>query len=506
MNEFTTDATTAQQNEKVFMMHGSRDLVRLLIIIFIDYLYRVFVLTPISIVKSYSRHPISISCLFIFLFPIYLLLQLAVSVIKYLNRLPALNHIINYVIGDDNGKSSSAHFSTLRQHEDEDEEDDMQQWLERCSICFESKLDLCLDFCKDQFCLPCFQKYVSEVVKASWGLSVTKIRCPVCRVYVPQAEWTKFVPNSIVELYNKFNRPYRCFSTCCPHCEAEVTPCEYTATTKYFSDSRSKNIASMIKAYFAEANFHVTIEQRLDRILPSLTNQQYLSRVFEKSEWKSSTLPDIHHQLITKLIKGCTIVDQTALIKTISREILQLEVRPDSWRRLQFDHIAFFAKTDCPCCEKTFCIQCRHNDSHDGLSCEENMKRLIQQNESAQTNNDLLQTLKWKLENSRNCPNCSIMINRDEGCNKVDCTLCGFSFCWECKSIWTEVGCGYFDCAVIKSKKVKLDSGEQDQELDSLNNAIANSSSSGQVNSTELGVPNVDEIHSRLHNTNSDTL
>lgn len=102
----------------------------------------------------------------------------------------------------------------------------------------------------------------------------------------------------------------------------------------------------MIKAYFAEANFHVTIEQRLDRILPSLTNQQYLSRVFEKSEWKSSTLPDIHHQLITKLIKGCTIVDQTALIKTISREILQLEVRPDSWRRLQFDHIAFFAKTD----------------------------------------------------------------------------------------------------------------------------------------------------------------
>lgn len=35
---------------------------------------------------------------------------------------------------------------------------------------------------------------------------------------------------------------------------------------------------------------------------------------------------------------------------------------------------------------------------------------------------------------------------------------------------------------MIKSKKVKLDSGEQDQELDSLNNAIANSSSSGQVN------------------------
>lgn len=102
----------------------------------------------------------------------------------------------------------------------------------------------------------------------------------------------------------------------------------------------------MIKAYFSEANLHVTIEHRLDRILPNLINQQYLSRVFEKSEWKSSTLPDIHHQLITKLIKGCSIVDQTTLIKNISREILQLEVRPDAWRRLQFDHISFFSNTD----------------------------------------------------------------------------------------------------------------------------------------------------------------
>lgn len=140
------------------MTHGSKDLVRLLIIIFIDYLYRVFILTPISIVKNYSRHPISISCIFIFLFPVYLLLQLIVSIIKYMHRLPTLNHIINYIIGDD-GNKPTARFNNHRHHEDDDD-DDMQQWLERCSICFESKLDLCLDFCKDQFCLQCFQKYV----------------------------------------------------------------------------------------------------------------------------------------------------------------------------------------------------------------------------------------------------------------------------------------------------------------------------------------------------------
>lgn len=31
------------------------------------------------------------------------------------------------------------------------------------------------------------------------------------------------------------------------------------------------------------------------------------------------------------------------------------------------------------------------------------------------------------------------MINRDEGCNKVDCLLCGYRFCWRCGSGWSQV-------------------------------------------------------------------
>jgi hypothetical protein len=47
--------------------------------------------------------------------------------------------------------------------------------------------------------------------------------------------------------------------------------------------------------------------------------------------------------------------------------------------------------------------------------------------------------LEYSFFPSRRCPNCSIMINRDEGCNKVDCSLCGFSFCWGCGSSWSDV-------------------------------------------------------------------
>lgn len=59
----------------------------------------------------------------------------------------------------------------------------------------------------------------------------------------------------------------------------------------------------------------------------------------------------------------------------------------------------FFLKKNSATCEKTFCLQCGHDDTHFNLTCEENMKQLIMQNEQQQINNDFVQTLKWKLEN-----------------------------------------------------------------------------------------------------------
>jgi hypothetical protein len=47
-----------------------------------------------------------------------------------------------------------------------------------------------------------------------------------------------------------------------------------------------------------------------------------------------------------------------------------------------------------------------------------------------QGSSEYLKTLSWQLNNSKRCPNCSVMITRDEGCNKVECLLCGHKFCW----------------------------------------------------------------------------
>jgi hypothetical protein len=165
------ETTNNNTSSKIYIMNDSKDLFQLLIIIFIDYLYRIFILTPISMIKSYSRHPLSITFLFLFLFPIYLFAQFIVSLATFTSRLIALKqqerlvHLKNILLGGaalHDALNNRDHIIRRRRQqldeEDDDDEDDMQQWLERCSICFESKLDLCLDYCRDQFCLDCFQK------------------------------------------------------------------------------------------------------------------------------------------------------------------------------------------------------------------------------------------------------------------------------------------------------------------------------------------------------------
>ncbi|KAF9122797.1 E3 ubiquitin-protein ligase arih2 [Mortierella sp. GBA39] len=99
---------------------------------------------------------------------------------------------------------------------------EMEYYLLRCSICFDSRLDFCLEMCRDQFCRDCFQKYVKEVVSNSWGLDVTKIKCPVCQDPLPLAEWSKYVDQATLAQYQQYNQPYRSFSRFCNGCDNEV--------------------------------------------------------------------------------------------------------------------------------------------------------------------------------------------------------------------------------------------------------------------------------------------
>ncbi|ORX49478.1 hypothetical protein DM01DRAFT_1325654 [Hesseltinella vesiculosa] len=318
---------------------------------------------------------------------------------------------------------------------------DLSYWVERCSICFDARLDLCLDYCRDQFCLDCFQKYVKEVVTSSWGLSVKKIRCPVCQIHIAQSEWSKYVPEDTVELYNKHNRPYRSFSRHCPRCETETVACEYTKPRPFFHHSdghRSKLIQKMILELLAVCN------SRLHRH----SDIHQLATTFEQQDWRNSTLHSLHKRTMVTLMD---FVDhdlhdpsQISKVYSISRQILLLDMKSETWKRLQFSHISFFPNVECPnsaCCTP-FCLQCGY-EKHLGRTCEANMQQRM-----TLTGSTDMDPIKWKLEHSKRCPSCSILITRDEGCNKVDCSFCGHAFCWLCCSSWSEK-CGFYKCATL---------------------------------------------------------
>lgn len=95
-------------------------------------------------------------------------------------------------------------------------------------------------------------RYVEEVVQGSWGLDVTRIKCPgrmqwpytlfncgwishyviylVCLDPIRQSEWSRYVSASLVERYEQFNQPFRPFSRHCPSCRSPVIPCQSPRT------------------------------------------------------------------------------------------------------------------------------------------------------------------------------------------------------------------------------------------------------------------------------------
>ncbi|KAI9314402.1 hypothetical protein BX666DRAFT_1879471 [Dichotomocladium elegans] len=205
------------------------------------------------------------------------------------------------------------------------------------------------------------------------------------------------------------------------------------------------------------------------------TTIRHLLPLFERQNWKSQSLVEIYHRTIIAIKTFENHVPMCNFAMTVSKQILMFDMKPDTWRRLQFAHIMYFPVTDCPSCHQPFCLQCG-NQKHDGETCEEYMQAVVDRRCGTP---EVIETFRWQLKNSRKCPNCSIMIHRDEGCNKVDCSFCGFCFCWACRSAWSEK-CGFYHCAEALASDHKPSGPE-----------ISGTK-------TELGVPNVSSIQARL--------
>jgi hypothetical protein len=170
---------------------------------------------------------------------------------------------------------------------------------------------------------------------------------------------------------------------------------------------------------------------------------------------------------------------------------------------LQLQHLANFQNCCCPNCDYKFCFRCGQK-SHGTRSCQEEMKLLLDAfsilpapSTSVPTSSrrsfvrkmEELNNLKWKLENSKPCPKCFVLIHRDEGCNKVDCSFCGFRFCWVCCSSWSN-SCSFYKCKTASTSAPTC--------LPTPTEVSPTNSIVSRRNGAEIGVPDIVTIQRRL--------
>ncbi|KAJ1652537.1 hypothetical protein IWQ61_007153 [Dispira simplex] len=379
--------------------------------------------------------------------------------------------------------------------------------LQKCSICFDAPLDICLHACGDQFCESCFQTYVSVKVRDSWGLSVSDIKCPVCSVTLALEEWSQFVDAPTLELYHRYNQPFKALVRQCSVCSADITvasrpnptPCTRFEAKQVFEDllvELGNLLQSDDPVYCGLWDTCEAIRQQVATLgnifWPNCSIDTIISRIL-----------DAFHQLydVACCATFSTADDQSGKISTtiafIHRATLQLTSMvsdPEEWKNLQFRIIQQCPALYCSHCHHEYCFQCGENSHHRGLDCLQYINQQLA--EPMTTQSTLLpgdvhsphrrETLRWIATNSKRCPRCRILINRDEGCHKVHCLFCDHEFCWVCMQTWSQA-CGFFVC---RSEK-------QGSRSTSSRSIFAVGISND--DSPEDGVPDVTAIESRLH-------
>ena len=104
----------------------------------------------------------------------------------------------------------------------------------------------------------------------------------------------------------------------------------------------------------------------------------------------------------------------------------------------------------CGACSVTTCFKCQRG-CHDPLDCDM-LEKWLQKNE------DDSETSKWLKANTKSCPKCKFPIEKNGGCNWIQCKMCKYEFCYVCLQYMTHDGgrhntvCNNFDQAAKKSQ------------------------------------------------------
>ncbi|KAJ3224534.1 hypothetical protein HK099_008333 [Clydaea vesicula] len=272
--------------------------------------------------------------------------------------------------------------------------DNLDYLYSRCSICFDETHDFCLTRCRDQFCKGCFQRYVREIVKSSWGLAIKEITCPVCNDALVGQEWKRYLDEKTIELYELYNQPHRAMSRYCGDCFIEIRIAQKPIKSSEERQFRFSEIYRLICNLFNEYKSKNKDSNCLARFQADFCNE------FSGGGNGTKSILDIYTNIMIDVGKlvGVRCSDNGAFkegaVLTLNPDLLQkvtlistmfipLETDEAKWKKLQFLHISNFPKV------------IGETPFHENLACTKYMKNIIARNEDTEK----VANFKWKLEN-----------------------------------------------------------------------------------------------------------
>jgi ariadne-2 len=104
--------------------------------------------------------------------------------------------------------------------------------------------------------------------------------------------------------------------------------------------------------------------------------------------------------------------------------------------------ISVAKNTVCAACKSRFCFKCG-NSYHAPTDCDTIKRWLTKCADDSETAN-------YISAHTKDCPKCNICIEKNGGCNHMQCYNCKHDFCWMCLGDWRTHGSEYYECSRYK--------------------------------------------------------
>ncbi|VDM34004.1 unnamed protein product [Hydatigera taeniaeformis] len=103
-------------------------------------------------------------------------------------------------------------------------------------------------------------------------------------------------------------------------------------------------------------------------------------------------------------------------------------------------------RVTCEGCGTQFCFACSV-EYHAPAHCE-TIKQWLQKCR------DDSGTANYMAAHTKDCPNCGVVIEKNGGCNHMQCLKCQHQFCWVCLGPWRDHPVEYYDCSKYRKSEV----------------------------------------------------